>query len=372
MKMDIKDVKLVEVDTLKEWLATAKKITVLDIRSDSDRVEWKIPESVHYNVIEHLKSGDEMALDHVEIDKNIPVVTVCTGGNASKIAAAVLTDKGFEAYSLKGGMKAWNYAWDTVEIILGDIKIIQVRRLAKGCLSYVIGSGSEAMVIDASLDPVVYQNIAKENGWSITQVTDTHIHADYVSRTNDLAKATNAARLMINSAKVAYQFAPIKDGEELKVGNTAIKVLHTPGHTWESTSFLIDGIAVFTGDTLFTDGIGRPDLKADAEESIKKASSLYQSLQNLSALKNETLVLAAHISEPIGIGQGLIAAPILELKKSIAALSMLKVVFINSTLANLPDAPPNYLTIAEINKSGDAQDYVFADLEAGANHCAVK
>ncbi len=370
--MDIKDIELVEVDTLKDWLASEKKITILDIRSDSDREEWKISESVHYNVIDQLKSGDENALDHIKIDKNIPVVTVCTGGNASKIAAAVLADKGFEAYSLKGGMKAWNYAWDTAEIILEDTKIIQVRRLAKGCLSYVIGSGSEAIVIDASLDPIVYQNMAKEHGWNITQVVDTHIHADYVSRTTDLAKATNATHLMIESAKVAYQFTPIKDGEDLKVGNTTIKVIHTPGHTWESTSFLIEGSVVFTGDTLFTDGIGRPDLKADAEESTKKAASLYQSLQNLSALKDETLVMAAHISDPIRIRQDLIAASISELKKSISALSMSEDDFIKSTLANLPDAPPNYLTIAEINKSGDMQEYVFADLEAGANHCAVK
>ncbi len=370
--MDLKDVKLIEVNTLKEWLSKDIKVTVLDIRISSDREEWKIPESIHYNVIEQLKSGDKKALDNINIDKNIPVVTVCTGGNASKIAAAVLTDKGFEAYSLKGGMKAWNYAWDTAEITLGAIKIIQVRRMTKGCLSYILGSGNEAMVIDASLDPNIYQDIAKENGWTITQVSDTHIHADYVSRTNDLAKATHARHLMLESTAVDYKFTPVKNGEELKVGNTRIKVLHTPGHTWESTSFLIDGMAVFTGDTLFTDGIGRPDLKADIEESNKKASALYHSLQILSALNDETLVLAAHVSEPIDIGQDLIAAPIVELTKSINALSMMKDTFISSTLANLPDAPPNYLTIAEINKKGDAQGYVLADLEAGANHCAIK
>ena len=211
-------------------------------------------------------------------------------------------------------MKAWNYAWDTAETTLGDTKIIQVRRLAKGCLSYVIGSGSEAMVIDASLNPIVYQNIAKENNWTIKQVTDTHIHADYVSRTSDLAKAANTTHLMIDAAKVDYPFTPIKEGEQLSIGNMIVKVLHTPGHTWESTSFLIEGKAIFTGDTPFTDGIGRPDLKADVEESNKKATALYQSLQSLSALKDNTLVLPAHISDPINIGQKLIAAPIVELK----------------------------------------------------------
>ena len=370
--MDIESVKLIEVTMLKEWLSTSKKVTVLDIRSDSDRKEWKIPESVHYNVIEQLKSGDKKALDHIEIEKNIPVVTVCTGGNASKLAAALLTKNGYEAFSLKGGMKAWNYAWDTAEITVGTIKIIQVRRMAKGCLSYILGSENEAMVIDASLDPNIYQGIAEENGWNITQVTDTHIHADYVSRTNDLAKATNATRFMMENSAVEYSFTPILDGEKLTIGNTTVKVIHTPGHTWESTSFLIDDLVVFTGDTLFTDGIGRPDLKADVEESNKKAAALYQSLQNLTALKGETLVLAAHISDPIGINQKLIAATVAELNTSITALSLSKDNFISSTMSNLPDPPPNYLTIAEINKKGDAQDYVLADLEAGANHCAIK
>lgn len=370
--MDIKDVKLIEVDTLKEWLATEKKITVLDIRSDDDRAEWKIPQSVHYNIIDKIKSGDPTAVDGIELDKDSPVVTVCNAGNASKIAANLLTTKGFDTYSLKGGMKALNYAWDTAEIVLSNAKIIQVRRMAKGCLSYIIGSGNEAMVIDASLDPEVYIDIAKSNGWTITTVTDTHIHADYVSRSSELAKTVGVNFLMIETANVSYEFTPTNDGEILNVGNTKIKVLYTPGHTWESTSFLIDGEAVFTGDTLFTDGIGRPDLKADAQESKKKASALYQSLQGLLGLKAETLVMPAHISEPINIGQDLITATIAELQKTIPALILQKDTFISSTLANLPDAPPNYLIIAEINKSGDQQDFVLADLEAGANHCAIK
>ncbi len=365
------ETKLIGTSILKEWLATNKKVTVLDIRSDSDRAEWSMPGSVHYNIIEKVKNNDMSALDGVKLDKSLPVVTVCNGGNASKIAANMLTAKGFEAYSLEGGMKAWNYAWDTAEISFKNVKIIQVRRMAKACLSYIIGSGTEALVIDASLDPQVYQDLAKENNWTIRKVLDTHIHADFVSRTKDLANVVHAVHLMMESAKVEYNFTPLKPGEEIKVGKTTLKVLHTPGHTWESTSFLIEGEVVFTGDTLFTDGIGRPDLKADIQESKRKAASLFESLKELADLQDETLVLPAHASSSVSVGQDLISARIVELSTSIEALNMEKDDFVTSTLTNLPDAPPNYLTIAEINKKGDAGDYVIADLEAGGNHCAV-
>jgi len=366
------ETKLIGASTLKDWIATDKKVTVLDIRSEGDRAEWKIANSVHYNIIEKVKNNDASALDGVDLDKNIPVITVCNGGNASKIAANMLTAKGFDAYSLEGGMKAWNYAWDTAELAFGNVKIIQIRRLAKGCLSYLIGSDTEALVIDASLDPQVYQDLAKENNWVIGKVMDTHIHADYISRTKDLANATNAVHFMIESALVDYSYTPLRPFEEIKVGKTTIKVLHTPGHTWESTSFLIEGKVVFTGDTLFTDGIGRPDLKADIQESKRKATSLYESLKVLTDLEDNTLVLPAHISTSVSIGQDLISNRIDELSQSIDALSLTKDEFVSSTLTNLPDAPPNYLTIAAINKQGDVGDFVLADLEAGGNHCAIK
>ena len=365
-------IKTIDPNTLKDWLAKGKSVTVLDIRPDNERQEWFIPQSTHFNVFDQLKSGDKHALDSLNIDKEIPVVTVCAGGNLSQVAAEILSEKGYDAYSLEGGMKAWNYAWDTSEIILDDVKIIQVRRVAKGCLSYLVGSGNQAMVIDASLDPSVYEELAKEQGWSIDYVADTHIHADYVSRTRELAKAQGAKHVMIESAAVEFQFTPLKDGENIQIGNVNIKVLHTPGHTWESSSFLIANKVIFTGDTLFTDSVGRPDLKASEEEAKNKAAALYDSLQVLLSLNKETLVMPAHNSAPIKIGQALISAPITEIENSIQSLALDKEQFIRSILSKLPESPPNYITIAAINKSGDSKDFIIADLEAGANHCAIK
>jgi glyoxylase-like metal-dependent hydrolase (beta-lactamase superfamily II)/rhodanese-related sulfurtransferase len=363
--------KVIDTQTLIDWLKVDKKVTILDIRPLSERAEWYIPQSIHANVYDALKAGDEQALDFLHLDQNTPVVSLCAGGKLSLFSTEILTKKGLDAYSLAGGMKAWNYAWDTTATQFGSITILQVRRLAKGCLSYLIGSGQQAMVIDASLDPSVYTNLAKENGWKIDYVTDTHIHADYVSRTKELAQVSDAKHVMIDKASVLYDFVPIQNRETLKVGEAQLQVFHTPGHTHESVSWLLEDKAIFTGDTLFTDGIGRPDLKAEEEESKIKAMMLFDSLQQLTAFDSQILVFPAHTSKPIVFGQETITVTLEQLKNNLAAFSLEKQDFVNSILAKLPPTPPNYLTIAEINRKGDATGHILADLEAGANRCAI-
>ena len=227
------------------------------------------------------------------------------------------------------------------------------------------------MVIDASLDPEVYLSLADEEGWKVIYVADTHIHADYVSRTIDLASASGAAHLMNSYSSVSYPFRPLANNEVIELGEVRIKVLHTPGHTWESTGFLIEDTALLSGDTLFTDGIGRPDLKSDMEESIEKSKALYNSLQLIKRLADAVLVLPAHSSCPIAIAQAIITEKLGTLKSTLQALNLHKEEFVATILSKLPPTPPNYLTIAEINKSGQLGNYNKADLEAGANRCAI-
>lgn len=365
-------VKTIDTQTLSDWLAADKKVAILDIRPLSERTEWHIPQSIHLDVYENLKARNRDAFDFLLLDKLFPVVTLCAGGNLSLFAAELLSENGYDAYSLEGGMKAWNFAWDTAIIELGDVKIIQVRRLAKGCLSYIIGSGEKAMVIDASLHPSIYLNLAAQHGYVIEKVADTHIHADYVSRTKELAEATGAAHLMLDLAKVNYNFTPMKNGVELDLGETTIKVIHTPGHTLESTSFLIENSALLTGDTLFIDSVGRPDLKANEHETWLKAAMLYDSLHLIATLNDDIEILPAHTSKSIEIGQEIVSANLGQIKKSIKLLSLEKEKFIEAILAKLPPTPANYLQIAEINRNADSTGYSLADLEAGANRCAVQ
>jgi glyoxylase-like metal-dependent hydrolase (beta-lactamase superfamily II) len=346
-------------------------VTVLDVRPKSEREEWSIAGSIHADVYEKLKANDPTVFDQIDLDKNIPVVTVCAAGKTSLKAAELLKLKGFEVYSLDGGMKAWNFAFNIAEAELGNAKVIQVRRASKGVISYIIGSNGEAMVIDAALDPHVYIELAQANGWSIKYVTDTHIHADFISRTRELASATLAEHVMIESTIVEYPFTPLKDGEQIQLGDISITALYTPGHTMESTSFRLGDSAVFTGDTLFVDGIGRPDLKADLDEATKRSKLLYQSLLRLMKLNQNTLVLPAHSATAVPFNGRLVGGQIARLKDKLEMLRLSEGDFVNYTTSRIPPTPPNYLTIAGLNKLGSHEDYSLQDLEAGANRCAI-
>ena len=362
----------ISASALQEMLNSNQDVFVLDVRPSDQRAEWGIAESVHVDAYKELNNGDGSILDEVNIPDNIPVVTVCAAGKTSMIASKVLRARGIDAYSLEGGMKAWNYAWNKAEIDFpSGLKIIQVRRPAKGVLSYIVGSGNEAIVVDAALDPEVYQQLAEENGWRIKHVTDTHIHADYVSRTKDLALLTGAEHLMMNNSEVEYSFRSLRDKEVIKVGNSKLQFLSTPGHTVESMTIKVDDLAILTGDTLFIDGVGRPDLKANEGEAIVKSKQLYHSLNILFSLPVSLIVLPAHTSQTVPFNGKLIGETLAVLHDKLSFLKLDENEFIKYTLSRIPLPPPNYLTIASLNKKGNYEGQQLADLEAGGNHCAI-
>jgi glyoxylase-like metal-dependent hydrolase (beta-lactamase superfamily II)/rhodanese-related sulfurtransferase len=361
----------ITVKELQEKLNKREKVFILDVRPADQRKEWKIGDSVHVDAYKKLNAGDETALDIVELPPNSTVVTVCAAGRTSLLASKLLHRKGLHAYSLKGGMKAWNYAWNTAELLFDNFKVIQIRRAAKGVLSYIVGSKDEAVVIDAALDPQVYIDSAKENNWKIKYVADTHVHADYVSRTRDLAIKSGAKHLLIDKAGVDFDFTPIKPSELMSFGNTQLQFIHTPGHTCESTTFKVGDEALFTGDTLFVDSIGRPDLKAEREEAVQKTKTLYQSLNLLLRLPPTMMVLPAHTSNSVSFDDKIVGDTLEKVSGRITKILSSETSFVDYTLSRIPPTPPNYLTIASINKKGSYDGQELADLEAGGNHCAI-
>lgn len=363
---------IITVDELQEKLDRKENVFILDVRPMDQRNEWKIADSVHVDAYKKLNDGDDTALDLVEVPKDSTVVTVCAAGKTSLLASKLLQRKGVSAFSLEGGMKAWNYAWNQAELKLpNSVKVIQIRRAAKGVLSYIVGSGNEAIVIDAALNPDVYIGIAKENGWTIKYVMDTHIHADYVSRTRDIAKASGATHLMIDNAKVNFGFVGVSNRDSIHFGDEQIEFIHTPGHTWESTTFKVGDSAIFTGDTLFIDSVGRPDLKADLAEGVEKAKALYKSIRQLLSLNPDILVLPAHTSNTISFDNRLVGESIKNIKSRVKLIHLTESEFLEYTSSKVPPTPPNYLTIATINKNGSYEGHDLADLEAGGNHCAI-
>ena len=141
-----------------------------------------------------------------------------------------------------------------------------MQRPGRGCLSYLIASEGEAVVVDPAPDAAYFAALADERGARITQVIDTHIHADHLSGARALAEATGAKLRLSEPALergLAYadQVVPIADGEEIALGATTLRVLALPGHTTDMTGIVVGERAVISGDSLFADGIARPDLQ---------------------------------------------------------------------------------------------------------------
>lgn len=361
------------VDELRAMLEDGRPVTVLDVRDADQRDEWSIPGSIHADAYEALKAGDTDALADLSLSTAAPVVTVCGAGHVSLFAGEQLRARGIPARSLTGGMRAWSLAWNSAEVpVLGSpATVVQIRRTGKGCLSYLLGAGGEAVVIDASLDPAVYAELASRYGWTIAQVLDTHVHADHLSRAPQLAAITGATLRLPAQDRVTYPFVPVADGDIVQIGAARLAALRTPGHTLESTSYLLDGRALFSGDTLFLAGVGRPDLDASVEEARARARLLYGSLRELMVLPVETAVLPAHTSGPVAFDGVPVTAPLGRVMEQVRTLRLGKEEFVDTILARIPPTPPNHARIVALNETGERPAGDLTDLEAGANRCAV-
>src|SRR3989440_8475085 len=304
----------ISTEDLRDLLERRAQVTVLDVRPAAERAEWSIPGSVHSDAYEALRHGDPTALVDFHPTNGDRVVTVCAAGKTSMLAAERLRARGLDAVSLEGGMRARSLAWNTAEVPCpkSTAPIVQLRRTGKGCLSYLIGSHGDAVVIDASLDRQVYRRVADEHGWRVRTVVETHVHADHLSRARAVAADSGARLCLPQTDRVSFEYASLNDGDTVHVGSTGLRVLHTPGHTPESACYLLDERALFTGDTLFLAAVGRPDLEATTEQSRRRAHVLHASLQRLVALPPETVVLPAHASEPVAFDRRPISATMRE------------------------------------------------------------
>lgn len=364
-------IKTIDTKTLRDWLETGKEVSIIDIRPIQERVEWYIPQSIHVNAYEKLKTNDKSAFQGLHLEKHIPVVVICAGGKTSLIGAEILQNQGFDAYSLEGGMKAWSLSWNTAKITFPNFEIIQLRRTGKGCLSYIVISNNEAIIVDASLPTDIYEQILEQENLTLKCVIETHIHADHISRSKQLAENNTVPLFLPHPNNVTFDFEPINNNTIFELGNIKIKAIKTPGHTLESTIFLIDEKVLLSGDTLFTNGVGRPDLKANNDEALEKTKKLYQSLQIVLALDESTIVLPSHTSQPVDFDSQPIQTTIGFVKNNVAMLQLNEKDFADIILKRIPPTPTNYLEIVALNLKGDFGDINPIDLEAGANRCAI-
>lgn len=241
-----------------------------------------------------------------------------------------------------------------------------IKQLYTGCLSesaYYIESNGEAAVIDPLRDIDVYLQLASDRKAKIKYIFETHFHADFVSGHIDLSKATNATIVFGPDTNTTLPVYIAKDQESFSIGDLTISVLHTPGHTLESTCYLLkdeDGkdYCLFTGDTLFVGDVGRPDLAQKGEELTMNdlAGLLYDSLQQkIMPLADDLIIYPAHgAGSSCGKNLGTQTSSTLgeEKKNNYALKASSREEFIKAVTEGL-DAPPEYFSInAQINKEG--------------------
>lgn len=255
-------------------------------------------------------------------------------------------------------------------------------------MGYVVASGNSATVIDSTceLDNSVLR-LVEEHGLKVLNVVDTHMHADHVSGLSTLVKITGANAFI--SVEEGYEPAtdlgiktiPLKHDQKIPIGDgLSLTAIHTPGHTPGSMIFVLNVGSekgqkhyLFTGDTIFVNAVGRPDLHNNAKEY---ASNLYDTYQDkILKYPNETIVLPAHFdTDSITVKHSqLISETIGSIKRKVKLLSISKSEFIEFMASSVPPRPANYEKIIQINKRLTPCDQVkTGDLEEGPNACAIK
>lgn len=357
-----------------------KDLFILDVRNEDAFEDWKVDgEYFDYLNIPYfdLLDGVEDVLPQIPSDKELLVV--CAKEGSSVMVAEMLVEEGRSASYLKGGMKAWSEYLKPVKI--SDLKdggeLYQFVRLGKGCLSYMVISGDEAVVIDSARMTEAYMTLAEEKGVTITNVLDTHLHADHISGGRTIAQDTGATYWLPpkDAEEATFKFQPLEDGVQVEVGASKIDVtaLYTPGHTIGSTSFIVDDAYLLSGDILFVDSIGRPDLAGKADDWVSDLrSSLYETYQNLS---EDLTVLPAHymIVDELN-DDGSVAEKLGILFEKNHGLNINDEEEFRSTVTdNLPPQPNAYQDIRQTNMGKITPDEdEQREMEIGPNRCAVR
>lgn len=239
-----------------------------------------------------------------------------------------------------------------------------VKQLYTGCLSeaaYFIESKGEAAIIDPLRDTELYLELAKEKNASIKYIFETHLHADFVSGHLDLSQQTNAPIIYGPQTETTFPAHIAKDGEIFKIGEITLEVIHTPGHTIESTCYLLrdenkKAYCIFTGDTLFVDDVGRPDLSSGNMTKEELAAIMYDTIQQkILPLRDDIIVYPAH-GPGSSCGKNLgpdTSSTIGEQKKTNYALQpQTREEFIKAVTSGLGVAPAYFSVNAKINKEG--------------------
>jgi glyoxylase-like metal-dependent hydrolase (beta-lactamase superfamily II) len=365
-----------------ERLDAGEPLQVLDVRS-ADRVARgtiRLGEAIAFHALPRSQLVKLPSLDGLGLDQHRPIAVVCGHGNSSKAATAFLRERGFEAYSVRGGMAAWEtvYVPRALTPTATIERLIQLDRVGKGSLGYVLVSRGEAVVVDPGRHLEPYDAVLDEAQARPVAVIDTHVHADYLSGAPAAAQRWGVpyrvheadGRSPYDHTPARFTYQPLADGETIAFGRAALRAAHTPGHTLGSVTLLADDLA-FTGDFVFVQSVGRPDL--GGQEGWDKL--LWQSLERARRdWPGQLVILPAHYASEIERRADRVVAARWDVIRSTneAALCKTEAEFLAWVARHKSQPPEAYRTIKLANlglvtlSDADAET-----MESGPNVCAI-
>jgi len=291
-------------DDLFSFLTQKEDIIVLDVRNEEDFGRFSVEGPFPFDMVNvpYFDFMEEEDASVAKVSHEKPVKVVCSKEGSAQYVGEILMNHGFKDVAfLTGGIKTWGNMLTPKRINPGsdDYALYQFIRPAKASCNYGLLYKGEMVNFDPSRNYDFYHSFADSQNVKIVRTFETHLQADYISGSKKIADVTGA-EIMANVGDfkdASFQYSGVKDGESYSVGGDGpeIKVLHSPGHTPGSTSYIIDDKYFITGDTVFILSVGRPDLGGKAEEwSVMLFDTLTNKVQNLD---KKLKVLPGHFME---------------------------------------------------------------------------
>jgi glyoxylase-like metal-dependent hydrolase (beta-lactamase superfamily II) len=357
---------------------------VLDVRNATEFARWRVegPRPVdvlnlpYFEFVEDEERSVRKVTDWLG-GRAGELAVVCAEGGSSAYVAGILQGRGLPAANLAGGMVAWGLGTAVRPVTAsGPVRLWQVLRFGRGCLSYVVARGEDAVVVDPHRGLDAYHALLEQERLRLRAVFDTHLHADHVSGGPALARSAGAGYHASprDFEGAALSVEELVEGRPVRIGRLEvlpIVPLLTPGHTPGSTSLLVGDALLLTGDTLFVDDVGRPDLGGQA---AAWARDLHRTLhERLRPLGDGIVVLPAHTAGLAGSGPaGAVSGVLGDLRSRNRAMRLDLQTFVREAEHAAGSAPPEYARIRAINLGREAvAEAELTELELGKNQCAL-
>lgn len=294
---------LYTANQLFDWINEGPDFVLLDVRNEKDFLNWSVegPRFFPYLNIPYFNFMEDVQGSVERIPKGQKVRIVCAKEGSAKYVADLLCQNGFSDVGyLQQGIVSWGNALAPRKVSkdTAPYTLYQCIRPGKASCSYLLISGNEAMVFDPSRNTEAYQRLAEQHGSKIIRTFETHRQADYISGGPKFAEETGCIMTvpMADFEGAPFPCEPVADGQvfAFSTGGPEVRALHTPGHTMGSTCYCIDNAFLLSGDTVFINTAGRPDLGGKWE---LWARELYLSLMlRLRDLSDDILVLPGHFT----------------------------------------------------------------------------